>query len=129
MADLRNFAAWDPGVRAVRMLSGGGPGLGSAFDVDVRVPFGAMTLRYEVIGWEPPGRVVVRAEASTLVSLDEITIDASMDGSTVTYDADLSFKGALRFANPLLRVAFGRIGNRAADGLRHVLAGKPPAMP
>lgn len=129
MADLRNFAVWDPGVRGVRMVAGDVPGRGSAFDVDVRVPFGAMTLRYEVTAWEPSGRVVVHAETSKLVSLDEITIDASMDGSTVTYDADLSFKGALRLANPLLGVAFGRIGDRAADGLRHVLAGEPPGTP
>jgi hypothetical protein len=127
MADLRNFAVWDPGVRGVRMVAGDVPGPGAAFDVDVRVPFGAMTLRYEVVAWEPPGRVVVRAQRSTLVSLDEITIDAARDGSTVTYDADLSLMGALRLANPLLGIAFGRIGDRAAEGLREALAGEPPA--
>ncbi len=128
MADLRNFARWDPGVREVRMVAGDAPGLGSAFDVDVRTAFATMTLRYEVIGWEAPVRVVVRAETSTLVSLDEISIEARADGSTVTYDADVSFTGGLRLANPLLAVVFGRIGDRAAGGLRHVLAGAPPVM-
>ncbi len=128
MADLRNFAVWDPGVREVRMVAGDAPGLHSAFDVDVRSAFATMTLRYEVVEWEPPGRVVVRAETSTLVSLDEISIEARPDGSTVTYDADLSFKGGLRLANPVLAVVFGRIGDRAAGGLRHALAGAPPVM-
>lgn len=78
-----------------------------------------------MIGWEPPGRVVVRAETSMLVSLDAITIDAAMDGATVTYDAELSFKRALRVANPRLEIAFGRIGDRADSGLRQVLVGEP----
>ena len=76
------------------------PGLGTAFDVDVRVPFGTMTLRYKVITWEPPSRVVARAETSTLTSLDEIVVQPTIDDSTVTYDAHLSLRGIVRLANP-----------------------------
>jgi hypothetical protein len=41
----------------------------------------------------------------------------------VRYDADLRLKGPLRLADPLLRVAFSRIGDRARDGLRRALDG------
>jgi AcrR family transcriptional regulator len=128
MADLRNFALWDPGVRDVRMDAGEAPGPGAAFDVAVRVPLGTMTLRYEVITWEPPGRLVVRAETSSLTSLDEILVEPTPDGAMVTYDAVLRSRGVLRFANPVLGVVLGRIGDRAAAGLRRVLAAdSPPA--
>ena len=126
MADLRNFALWDPGVRNVRVVAGEVPGPGAAFDVEVRVPFGAMTLRYEVITWERPRRLVVRAETSRLSSLDEILVEPTRDATTVTYDADLQLRGASRIANPVLGVMFGRIGDRAAAGLRRMLAGKSP---
>jgi hypothetical protein len=126
MGDLRNFALWDPGVREVRMVAGDAPGPGAAFDVAVRVPFGAMTLRYEVTAWEPPSRLVVRAQTSTLVSLDEVLVEATPEGVVVTYDADLALRGGFRVANPLLGLAFSRIGDRAAAGLRRVLAGDVP---
>ena len=35
MADLRNFAEWDPGVNAVRQVQGSGGGPDSVFDVTV----------------------------------------------------------------------------------------------
>lgn len=76
------------------------PGLGTAFDVDVRVPFGTMTSRYEVITWEPPSRVVARAETET--SLDETVVLPAIDDSTVTYDAYLSLRGIVLLANPVL---------------------------
>jgi hypothetical protein len=128
MADLRNFVRWDPGVRNVHMVAGEVPGLGAAFDVAVRVPLGAMTLRYRMIACEPPERLVVRAETSTLTSLDEILVKAEPDGATVIYDADLQLRSGLRFADPALGAVFGRIGQRAADGLRRALAeNRPPA--
>ncbi len=87
-----------------------------------------MTLRYEVITWERPNRLVVRAETSTLTSLDEILVEPAPDGATVIYDAELRFRGGLRFANPVLGVGFTRIGNRAAAGLRRVLAADSPRV-
>lgn len=83
-----------------------------------------MTLRYEVSEWEQPRRLVVRAETSTLSSVDEILVVPAPDGATVTYDAELRFRGVLRFANPVLGVVFARIGGRAAAGLRRALAGE-----
>ena len=44
-------------------------------------------------------------------------------GCLVTYVADLSLKGVLRIGDPLLGLAFRRIGDRAAAGLRSVLEG------
>ena len=85
------------------------PGLGTAFDVDVRVPFGTMTLRYEVITWEPPSRVVARAETET--SLDETVVQPAIDDSTVAYDASSSLRGIVLLANP----ALGFTNNGRAD--------------
>jgi hypothetical protein len=58
------------------------------------------------------------------VSLDRITVSPLGDGAQVTYDADLSLKGALKVADPLLAVLFRRVGDRALAGLRRTLAGE-----
>jgi hypothetical protein len=125
MADVRNFADWDPGVRRAALVLGDGPGPGAAYDLDVRAGPGTMTLRYEVVEWDPPRRLVLRAETRTIRSIDEIRVVAAGSGARVVYDADLTLLGAARVANPLLGVAFRRIGDRAARGLRVALRSGP----
>lgn len=124
LSDLEHFAEWDPGVKRSVQVAGDGVAEGAAFDVTVGGVGRDMTLRYEIVELDAPDRVEVRAETGTLLSVDVMTFDPTGDGGCrVTYDADLSLKGVLRFANPLLGVVFGRIGDRAAAGLRRVLDG------
>ncbi len=83
-----------------------------------------MTLRYEVVELDAPNRFTVCAETALLRSVDILTFDpTAAGGCIVTYDADLTLKGVLRVANPVLGVVFARIGDRAATGLRDVLDG------
>ncbi|MEZ5239968.1 MAG: SRPBCC family protein, partial [Microthrixaceae bacterium] len=124
MADLANFAEWDPGVESAEQVEGDGPGPGAAFDVGVRTAGRTITLRYHVTAFEPPNTIVARAESRTIVSLDTITIEATDGGSIVTYDADLTLKGLARLLDPFLGLAFNRIGDRAAAGLIDALDGE-----
>jgi carbon monoxide dehydrogenase subunit G len=119
MADLRHFAEWDPGVKRVVQVDGEGAGPTSSFDVTVS----GTTLRYVTREFQPPANLLVVAESSTLVSTDRVTVEGVDGGSVVTYDADLRLKGLFRLADPFLRLAFGRIGGRAAAGLRIALVG------
>jgi carbon monoxide dehydrogenase subunit G len=122
MADARNFAEWDPGTRAVEQVAGDGPGAGAAYDVEVKVGPATMTLRYEVVEWDPPQRVVLRAEHRLLRLRDEITVAAVGDGATVTYAADVELRGPARALDGLLARGFRTTGDRAAAGLRERLA-------
>ncbi len=119
MADLRNFAAWDPGVKKVVQVDGDGGGLDATFDVTVS----GTTLRYRTVEYLPHTELLVVAESSSLVSTDRVTVDAEPGGCVVTYDADLQLKGIAKIAAPILGLAFGRIGGRAAAGLRRELDG------
>lgn len=124
LSDLEHFAEWDPGVKRSVQVSGDGTAVGSAYDVTVGGVGPDITLRYEIVALESPERVEVRAETGTLLSVDVMTFEPAGDGGcVVTYDADLSLKGVFGLGNPILGVAFGRIGDRAAAGLRRVLEG------
>jgi carbon monoxide dehydrogenase subunit G len=125
LADLRNFADWDPGVRDVVQVEGEGGGPGTEFDVTVAGIGVApdLTLRYRTVLHDAPNAVHVLAEHPLFVSDDRITVEAADDGSTVTYDADLRLRGPLRLGDLGLRLVFGRIGDRAAAGLRRALDG------
>ncbi len=130
MADLTNFAAWDPGVTAAVQVEGEEPAKGSAYDVTVKAVPKPLVLRYRITDFDPTDSLVARAESSSLISLDEITVeDAPSDGddasgSIVTYDAELTLKGVFGLANPLLALVFNRIGDKAAAGMATALKGR-----
>jgi carbon monoxide dehydrogenase subunit G len=115
MADLNNFARWDPGVDGVEQVEGAGPGAKSVFDVSVKAVVGTMTLRYETTRYEPTTLVVARAESSTLTSLDTITVHPDGTGAVVTYQPNSRSTGCCA-SQTHCSLAFGRIGGRAADG-------------
>ncbi|MCP3856375.1 MAG: hypothetical protein GY698_16795 [Actinomycetia bacterium] len=123
MADLGNFAEWDPGVLHVEQAEGHGPGPDAVFDVTVKGFPKDLVLRYRTTSFEPATQVVARAESKMLTSLDTIIVAPDGDGSIVTYDAELTLNGLLGLADPLLRLAFQRIGGRAAAGLLTALDG------
>ncbi len=124
MADLRNFAEWDPGVVSSELVEGDEPALGSVFEVAVNAVGGPMKLRYRIERYERPDVVVAIASNRRLTSDDTITVEAADGGSIVTYDAVLTLNGLFRFADPLLSLAFRRIGDKAAAGLIEALAGE-----
>jgi len=122
MANLANFAEWDPGVTRVKQSEGEGPGPKAVYDVTVKgLP---APLRYRTTRFEPPNSIVVRAESCLLTSLDTITVYGDDADSIVTYDAELTFNGTLGLANPILRLAFDRVAERATTGLIRVLNGE-----
>jgi hypothetical protein len=122
MADLRNFANWDPGVLTVTQVAGDGAGPESSFDVAVKSVGGGTVLGYETLEYDEPGNLLVEARNSKFTSIDRITVVAKDEGSIVTYAAELLLNGCLSPLNPLLGLVFNRIGDRAAAGLRRVLA-------
>ena len=119
MADLRNFPEWDPGTKSAVQVKGDGPGRGAEYDLQAS----GATLRYVVQTFNRPGRVVARAQNRWITSVDTITVTADGTGCVVAYDADLVLNGLLKFGDPVLRLAFNRIGGQAADGLVKSLGG------
>lgn len=124
MADLRNFAHWDPGVTGVVQTTGDGGGPDSVFDVTVKSVGGGTTLRYVTKRYAEPHTVTVEARSSMLTSIDRIDVAPDGAGCLVTYDAELKLNGVLGVFDLGLRIAFSRIGDRAAAGLERALDGE-----
>ncbi len=123
MADLRNFAEWDPGVKRVTQVEGSGGGPSASFDVVVKAGAGDMTLRYVTKQYDEPRVVLIEARSRMLTSIDRVTVASSATGCHVTYDAELTLNGVLRCADFVLKPLFKRIGDRAAKGLTTALGG------
>ncbi len=128
LADFASISDWDPGVVRSKRLSDEPFAVGARFEVISSFLGREIPLVYEVLEIDPPRRVLLRAETSTMTSLDEMTFDLRPGGGTlVTYDADLALKGVAKVAEPGMRLAFRRIGDHARDGLRDRLAAEAPA--
>ena len=128
LADFATISDWDPGVARSRRLSDDPLTVGARFEVTTSYLGREATLIYETIEIERPHSVLLRAEAGSFTSLDEMTFDERPGGGTlVSYDADLAMKGLAKAGELPMRLAFRRIGDAARDGLRRRLAAAPPS--
>ena len=109
---------WDPGVEAGEMLTPEPVGVGSRFRLVARFLGRRIPLDYEIVAHDRDERIVLRAENSSVRSVDTITFHDDERGTLMVYDAQLDAKGIGRLADPLLSIVFRRIGGRAAAGLR-----------
>ena len=125
LADFANTLEWDPGVVEAQRLDDEPVSKGSEFRI-VSAFLGRRTsLLYKIVEFAPPAAVTFRGVNSTVVSLDRLTFENFGGGTQVTYDAELTLKGPFRLADPLLGLAFKRLGDRALQGLRSALARAP----
>ncbi len=127
LSDFSSTEEWDPGVVRAECLSEDPIGVGTKFHLVASFLGRENELTYEVIEYTPPRSVTLRGENATVVSLDRITFEPLDEGTRVTYDAELTLKGPLKLADPLLGLAFGRVGGRALAGLRKTIGARAPA--
>jgi uncharacterized protein YndB with AHSA1/START domain len=119
LADLRSIAEWDPSIEKARLVSGDPSTVGARYQLEVGFLGSRVSLPYVAVTVEPPTRLVFTAETESVTVRDEARIRPKADGGTsLTWDAELRLKGARRLLDPLLHLAFNRLGSRAARGLR-----------
>jgi Polyketide cyclase / dehydrase and lipid transport len=121
MADFANARFWDPSVSEARRVGEAPLGIGSAFDLVARFGGRDVQLRYEIVEYDQPQRVVLEARRPGFVSLDTITVETGGNGSVVHYDATLAFNGVGRLLDPVMHRVFVRVGARATLGIQTAL--------
>lgn len=117
MADFANSAEWDPGVLRAERIGSGPIGLGTRFALVTSFLGREVPLEYAITAYEPNVLVELTSENPTFSSIDTVTVAPLPEGTALTYDAVIRTRGALRLAEPLLALAFARVGGRARDGL------------
>jgi len=128
LARFSTTEEWDPGIVEATDLDGGAPRVGSRYRVVALAAGRRSELVYEIVDLGAPHRVVLHADNGRFASHDVITCEARPDGGTlVHYDAELTLGGIARLVDPLLGLAFRRIGDKAAAGLGTTLEAKAAA--
>jgi dehydrogenase/reductase SDR family member 12 len=122
LATFSNASEWDPGVAEGEALTPGPVAIGSVYRLGVRLAGRIVPVEYQVVDMERPRKVVLQARHGRIVSTDTITVEWAGRGSRVRYVAVLQAVGLLRLASPLVARVFVGMAERAAAGLRRVLA-------
>lgn len=119
LADFANAPHWDPATISARRVDDDGPiGVGSRFELQMRIMGRENAIEYEITDFEPPRRVVLRGENSGSVAIDEITVEPHEGGSRVTYEADVSMKGLFKAFAPAFVPVFKKMGDSARDEMQ-----------
>lgn len=121
-ADFSNSEEWDPGVDSAKADDPGPVRVGSSYSLEGTFGPSTLPMRYEVVEYEPPHRVVLQGRGEKFDALDTMEFTSPSDGSTrVSYTAEITLFGPLRFLGPLMNWPLDRMGEKALDGLVGVL--------
>ncbi|CAN5788266.1 SRPBCC family protein [soil metagenome] len=121
-ADFSNSAEWDPGVDTAKAVEPGPVRVGSLYSLEGNFGPSSLPMQYEVIEYEPPRRIVLTGQGEKFDALDTMEFTTSSDGSTtISYTAEITLFGPLRFLGPLMNGPLDRMGKKALDGLAEAL--------
>ena len=124
LSDFTTTNEWDPGtVETVRVAGDGG--VGSRYRNSSSFMGRQTKLTYVVREVVPDERFVLQGDNKTLRAVDTMTFAPAGTGTRVTYDADFTFKGGMKYAalllSPVLALAFKKLGDEAEQGMQSSL--------
>lgn len=123
VADYSHLAEWDPGIARSGRIDAGPLGIGSAFEVAAALAGREVDMRYEIVTFDPPHRVVLAGRGRAIKVVDDFELRSVGAGTEIDVTADLWLTGPLRLAQPLFAPIARRFGARAMTGLREHLGG------
>lgn len=121
LSDFATTQEWDPGIVRAERVGTASVGAGTEFRLLARFLGRTTPITYRITEYDPPRSVTFVGENAAVVSRDRMTFEPAGGGTRVRYDADLTLKAPLRLADPLLRLVFDRVGDRALAGLERAL--------
>ena len=116
-ADMTNAPSWDPSISNVTRLDEGPVTTGSSFEVTLGFLGRDLVLTYEVMTYEVPTNLVLRATSSLFVSEDTVILVTDGPLTHVTYQATLRGTGLARIGDPLFKLAIDHFGKQAGAKL------------
>ncbi len=112
IADWARQAEWDPNTVSSERIGEGGPEVGARYSLDVKFGRGTTAMEYRITELEPPSRLVLIGEGSSVWTEDVITFTETPAGTRVDYTFEIKLSGLLGLLQPL----FGRVVDGIAKG-------------
>jgi carbon monoxide dehydrogenase subunit G len=134
VADFANSERWDPGVASSVRVNPGPVAVGARYRLGIRMNGRVAQMEYTITHFDSPRRVVLSGSGSGVAAIDDIAFEATPDGTTISYVADIRLRGVLRLLAPFAGGSFRRIADNARAGMQRALdelaaAGRATARP
>lgn len=124
LKDFGNAEEWDPGTVSCERIGSASPVAEGARWHNVSRFLGRTTeLTYRLERMEPD-RLVFVGENDKARSTDDLTLRAGVDGTEITYRAEIQFHGPIRFADPLLRLPLEKIATDTVKTMTEAIEGR-----
>lgn len=120
LEDFSNAEEWDPGTVRCTRRDTGSVEVGSTWDNTSKFAGSTTELLYRLDS-RTEEQLVFVGENARATAHDVITVTPAGDGSSVHYRAELDLHGMLRFAAPIVGLAFERVADRTRDQMQAVL--------
>ncbi|KRF37953.1 hypothetical protein ASG94_10280 [Nocardioides sp. Soil805] len=122
LCDFSHAEEWDPGTLSCERVSGDG-GVGTVYRNVSSFLGRTSEITYTTVEAERPTRIHLTGTNEQFDGHDVLGIRSHGTGSEVTYTAEFSFKGAARFAAPVVAAYLPLLARRTIDELRAHLDG------
>ncbi|MEO1435357.1 MAG: SRPBCC family protein [Bacteroidota bacterium] len=103
LSDYRNRTQFIPFIDTVRLESAQTVGVGTQYTEIATVLGQDLATTYEVIEYESPNRIVVKALNAPFPIQSTVILESKGEHTLVKIDLDLELKGFLRIGRPLIR--------------------------
>ena len=117
LADFAHAEEWDPGTVECRRLTGDG-GVGTRYRNVSSFLGRTTTVEYVAEELDPPTFLHFRGHNKQFVGHDRLHLEVAGTGTKVTYQAQMSFSGAARFATPLVAAYLPFLANKTVRQMR-----------
>lgn len=121
LTDFANAEAWDPGTKSCVRSDGGPVQVGSVWKNISEFRGKETELTYTLTRREP-GHLTFEGDNKTAHSVDDIVVRTAGGTTEITYTADITFKGVVKLAEPLLRGTFKKLGDDTVVQMTKTLA-------
>lgn len=119
VADSRNEPSFNPAMTGVELLTPPPVGLGTRFRAHMGKAGTEMVV--ELTEFDRPRRLGSRTASSMMETSGTLTFAAEGEGTVMSWDWQVRFRGWLRVLGPLLGSLGGRMEHRIWTGLKHQL--------
>ena len=121
VADFANSSRWDPGVATSERIDAGPVGQGARYRLGVRMRGRVAPMEYRITTYEPPTRVILTGDGSSVAAVDDIRFERTATGTTIDYTADIRLRGWMRLIEPFAGGAFEKIAKDALGVMQRAL--------
>lgn len=129
LSDFSTIAEWDASVVSCQKISDGAIGVGTKFDLILKSAGRHVAMDYTLKTYQTQ-HLVFEGIAKDFVAIDSIWFKETVQGTEITWQADITFEGILAHLLPIMKPALLKLGKTSMQGLAQALADNnpPPLM-